>query len=262
MGETVISGKRRNIRRSVEKLTQQSFVLARIYKLIKEDGININGDPFTEYDELRKDKDFAKKCISIYPEAYEFISPNLRVDRDVLVTLAKSPLYYNIDNINDFDTSTISPLFFILKEDNRRRFYTKTKRDGSKEEKIGEGLPFVVEEDGKFKINDLELLLLALKAELDSYEYSKEIEKEYGQIFQYKGIYILNALKQGEKVDFSKYMLLHTLQFASKDILENEDCKKQIEEIIQQWAIKEIKKAKKEKRISEKDSSDLDWLIP
>ena len=57
-------------------------------------------------------------------------------------------------------------------------------------------------------------------------------------------------------------MLLHTLQFASKDILENEDCKKQIEEIIQQWAIKEIKKAEKEKRISEKDSSDLDWLIP
>ena len=97
-------------------------------------------------------------------------------------------------------------------------------------------------------------------AELKSYTYSIEMYNGYGQLFQYKGIHILKALKYGETVVQSKYMNLISLQLASKEILEDENCIKQIEEIIQQWV--QMEKAKDEQNEEEKEklSSDLDWF--
>ena len=142
-----------------------------------------------------------------------------------------------------------------MEEHNNRRVYKKTNRDGTKEVKEGEGFPFIVDEgDNSLKINDIELILRALKAELDSYEYSKKIEEKFGHIFSYDGIYLLDDLRKGKEVDFSDYMSLVTLQFATTEILENDEYKKKIEGVIQQW-VKEQKANDENEKIMKKSLS-------
>lgn len=240
---------------------RKAHVMAKIYSAIEDGWRYTRKNIFEGYSELSKDKEFIVKYINRYPAMYEYISYELREDRDVLIALASSPLCIYVENPGDYNKRSISPLFFILEEHNNRRVYTKTNRDGTKEVKEGEGFPFIVDEgNNSLKINDIELILRALRAELDSYEYSKKIEEKFGHIFSYDGIYLLDDLRKGKNVDFLDYMSLVTLQFASTEILENEEYKKIIEGVIQQWVKEQKAKDEKEKRMQELQSYDLDGL--
>ena len=215
-------------------------------------------DPFFGRDELRTDKNLAIQCINLCPLIYQYISPNLRADKDVLDTLAKLQLYYVGDEPNKNSVSAKSPLSLVIDEHKRRCISTKRNRDGSIEIIKGEGFDFVEKtETDEYKINDFNLIKKALHAELNSYANSEEIYKGYDQLFQYKGIHILKALKYGEAVDSSKYMNLVSLQLASKEIFEDEICKKQIEETIQEWVQSEKAKDKEKKEEAELLSADL-----
>lgn len=257
-----LKDRKNQIREDANDLARKTFVLANIRSAIEDSGTYIKKNIFEGYSELSKDKEFIVKYINRYPAMYEYISCELREDRDILIALASSPLCIYVENPGDYNKRSISPLFFILEEHNNRRVYTKTNRDGTKEVKEGEGFPFIVDEgNNSLKINDIELILRALRAELDSYDYTKKMEDQYAHIFSYDGIDILDKLIEGRIVDFSKYMSLTTLQFASTEILENEEYKKKIKGVIQQWVKEQKAKDEKEKRMKELQSYDLDGLI-
>lgn len=243
------------------KLNAELVFNVRIKKRQLDNGTKQILDPFIGYDDLRQDKELILKYIQIYPPIYNYISPKLRDDKDILISLARAPLYYVEDEQNKNSILAKSPLLLVIDEHKRRCVDIKRNRDGSIETIIGDGLPFVENTtEGVCKIKDFDLIKKALMAELKSYTYSIEMYNGYGQLFQYKGIHILKALKYGETVVPSKYMNLVSLQLASKEILEDENCIKQIEEIIQQWV--QMEKAKDEQNEEEKKilSSDLDWF--
>lgn len=244
-----------------KKLNARKVFNSRIYKLLSDNGINQIIDPFVGLDDLKNDKELIIKYIGMYPYIYNFISPNLKVDKDILSSLAKSPLYYMEDEQNKNSILAKSPLSLVIDEHKRRCVGIKRNRDGSIETVRGEGLPFVENTtEGVCKIKDFNLIKEALMAELISHRNSIEMNNRYGQLFKYKGVHILNTLRRGERVDLSKYMNLVSLQLASKEILEDDNCKKQVEEIIQQWVQSENVKDKHNKEEDEMLSADL-WDI-
>ena len=234
---------------------------ARIYRLLSDNGITQIINPFVGLDDLTDNKQLIIDYIKMYPPMYNSISANLRVDEDILISLAESPLYYMEDDQNKNSILAKSPLSLVIDEHKNRYIGTKRNRDGSIETITGDGLPFVENTtEGVCRIKDFDLIKKALNAELISYSNSLEMYKGYGQLFQYKGIHILNTLRRGEKVDPSKYVNLVSLQLASKEILEDENCKKQIEETIQEWVQSEKAKDKYNKEEAEMLSTDL-WDI-
>ena len=247
----------------VAYLDYKRVVWGRIYRMIGKNAQLCYGDPFVEVDglrndrgfpdKIRQDKDFALAALPIYPVIYEFLSPKLKTDRDILMALAKSPIYYN-DEKEGRVSHAISPLSLIIEEHKRRSKYIRTNRDGSKEVLTGEGLPFVKEEENEsLKINDEELVIEALKAELDSFSHCIQMEGENRSDTPYKGALVLEELRKGKNVNPDLFMYLLTLQLTSKEILENANSKNEIIQIITHWA-------EHNRNLDQALSTDLDWL--
>lgn len=232
-------------------------VFTRLYQIIHPNGqYSSCVDILNGHDELRSNKEFAIHLIGIYPEAFDYFSDEIRGDREVLIALASSHVFYNDQAQGKNGSFAISPLSEIVFEHLRRIMSPNSKKydvDEAERGKSGKGFSFVEEKNFRdYRINDPELVLNGLKAELYSIEYIKEMEKKYGQNLPYKGLELLEKLIQFKNVVlneegisifdeninpvlFLEYNCLLSLRYASDELLKNKEFRSKVKEIMLQW---------------------------
>ena len=284
----VVQQRKENAKKEMEKEINPSkkAILNRIYERIYPDGeysycLNV----FDSYDNLSKDKEFVIRCIKLHPEVYEQIDNKLKPDKEVIMTLARTPIFYNSSSEEDYGSYAHCPLWYILYEygkeisarthaihylyldENEEKYsieelaaHIEEIRNSSRrknwkqlDERINEFLEkkdiplekYITQkitQEGKkiSRINDREIILAGLRAELDSYEYCKMMEKN-ANIISYQGLEILTNIIQGNDYDIRG---LDSLSYASKELLDDESFMTEVKEIIEQWKSKYISNKK------------------
>lgn len=215
-------------------------VLERLSQTVTTNGEYYYSDVFKDEKELLSDKKFVKTCVRFNPEIYEYITPELQDDREILLTLAKSPIYYNAMELGDYGSYAICPLHKIL---NANSFYSKKDKN-----------PIIT--DNRERINDEEIILEALKAELLSFDYCEIMEIEKRPIIRYKGLSTLNDIKNEKEIEFSEYSNLKSLSYATDEMMNNNKFQRKVMEIVFRW--KESLKDKSELEYREEELSSLE----
>lgn len=239
-----ISVRKNKVQEAINNETDENRkrVLKKIFESIKPNGeYSYGSDVFKGDEELKEDKEFVKKCIELNPYLYNYtgISLKLQDERDVLLTVARAPIYYNLMELGDYGSYAHCPLLEIV---DANGFYSKKEKN-----------PIVTDDK---KINDEEIILEALKAELRSFDYSVAMEKNRGQIIPYEGLSTLKDIINGREVEFSKCNNLMSLAYATDEMSNNNEFQNKVVEILNRW--RESKKNKLKLEDKERELSSLE----
>lgn len=240
-----ISARKNKVQEAINNETDKNRkrVLKKIFESIQPNGEYAYTDEFKGYEELKEDKEFVKKCIELYPDLYKCISPKLQDERDVLLTVAGAPIYYNLMEQGDYGSYAHCPLWTIISINSVVGvMYSKKERN-----------PIVTDDE---KINDEEIILEALKAELRSFDYCVAMEKNRGQIIPYEGLSTLKDIINGREVEFSKCSDLMSLFYATDEMRNNNEFQNKVVQILNRW--RESKKNKLKLEDKERELSSLE----
>ena len=252
---------------------QEKDVYEHLRSIIGDNGSIIEDyDLLFEHNELRSNKQFALNFLKKYPRGYKYLSQDLKNDMDILLAIAKAPIFYDKRKYPSSDElRAICPLEEIVNEHRRkknrklgelRELMKKSPFLGKNEETINNiikeltniGLSFVKKENGdKYTIDfqkgvileeinedryiiDLQMAIIleAIKSELDSYEYIKMMENK-NNTCGYSGLDLQEIIRRGDKVDFEAFNDLLSMQYASEKLKNDKEFRKEVEGIAQSY---------------------------
>lgn len=236
------------VKKNIEGAAKIAFILSYFNELkqyIDENGIYKHLDDKIKIGkEFLNDKEFAKKYISLYPMAYKLFSPDVQNDREVLLALAKSPVFYEADSARYNRTYAISPLSALISEfEDRKQMLPDVYEAIRGQKPITENLPCDYTINNEIKISDPEIILCALQSELNSFDYIYEMEKmRTGQRGSgYEGIRVLLKTIQCKTTFPDEYKIsLLCLKLASDELWEDEQFVSNVKSTILNWVDKQI----------------------
>lgn len=231
-------------KKNIEGAAKIAFILSYFNELkqyIDENGIYKHLDDKIKIEkEYLNDKEFAKKYISLYPMAYKLFSSDVQNDREVLLALAKSPVFYEEDSARKEKTYAISPLSALISEfDDRKQMLPDVCEAIRGQKPITENLPGDYTINNEIKISDPEIILCALQSELDSFDYIYEMEKMRTgpKDFGYEGIKVLLEARQFNTTFLDDYKdNLLCFKYAADELWENDEFVNRVKETILDWA--------------------------
>ena len=202
-------------------------VLNQIAKHVDKNGFYSYGNVFEGQEALYKDTEFIKTCIKLLPTLYTYITPELQDNQEVLLALARSPIFYNDPTLGDYGSYAICPLWYILDAHFTRQIIKSNPNPLIKTKKTTQGI--------EHRIDDANIILTAIQAELDSFEYCTLMESLAKPIIPYEGLATLQALQDGKDISFGECTNLRALSYATDEISTSPDFQQKVEELLTNW---------------------------